>query len=142
MPYYTPPHDSGGILWFQVGPPCVRPSVIRPSVHLSVFCFRMITRVNINGFSPNLVCPLILWRSGLGLLMGKFRQILTELSARDTPIFSFSDDKLSKHQWIFTKLGMCIDIMEICFGIANGQISSNFDRVICLRHAHIFISGC
>ena len=35
----------------------------------------------------NFVCTLILWRSGLGLLMGKFRRILTELSARDTPIF-------------------------------------------------------
>ena len=48
--------------------------------------------VNINGFSPNLVCALILWRSGLGLLMGKFRQFLTELSAPDTPIFWFPDD--------------------------------------------------
>ena len=38
------------------------------------------------------------------------------------PIFSFPDDNLSKHQWIFTKLGMCIDIVEIWFGIANGQI--------------------
>ena len=47
-------------------------------------------------FSPNLVCALILWRSGLGLLMGKFRQIFTELSAQDTPIFSFPDDNLSK----------------------------------------------
>ena len=28
--------------------------------------------------------------------MGKFRQIFTELSARDTPIFSFPDDNLSK----------------------------------------------
>ena len=44
---------------------------------------------------------------------------------------SFPDDNLSKHQWIFTKLGMCIDIVEIWFGIANRQISSNFDRVIC-----------
>ena len=26
---------------------------------------------------------------------------------------------------------MCIDIFEIWFGIANGQISSIFDRVIC-----------
>ena len=26
---------------------------------------------------------------------------------------------------------MRIDIMEICFGIANGQISWIFDRVIC-----------
>ena len=40
--------------------------------------------------------------------------------------FSFPDDNLSKHQWIFTKLGMCIDIMEIWFGIVNGQISSSF----------------
>ena len=87
-----------------------------------------------NGFSPNLVCALILWRSGLGLLMGKFRLILTELSARDTPIFSFPDDNLSKHQWIFPKLGTCIDMKEIWFGIAYGQISSMFDRVICPRH--------
>ena len=55
--------------------------------------------------------------TGLGLLMGKFRQFLTELSARD------------------------IDIKEIWFGIANGQISSNFYRVIRPRHAHIFVSG-
>ena len=55
------------------------PSVVCPSF----FHFQMITSVNINGFSPNLVCALILWRSGLGLLMGKFRQIFMELSARD-----------------------------------------------------------
>ena len=58
--------------------------------------------------------------------MGKFGQILTEFSARDMSIFSFPDDNLSKHQWIFTKLAMCIDIVEICFGMANRQISSNF----------------
>ena len=49
---------------------------------ISIFSFRIITWVNINGFSPNLVCALILWRSGLGLLMGKFCQILTELTAQ------------------------------------------------------------
>ena len=65
---------------------------VHPSVHPSVFRFRMITWVNINGFSPNLVRALILWRSGLGLLMGKFRQFLMELSAPDTPIFTFPDD--------------------------------------------------
>ena len=92
-------------------------------------------------FSPNLVCALILWRSGLGLLMGKFCQFLKELSARHMPIFSFPDDNLSKHQWIFTKLGMCIDIVEIWFGIANSQILSMFDGVICPRHIHIFVSG-
>ena len=29
---------------------------------------------------------------------------------------------------------MCIDFEEIWFGIADGQILSNFDRVICPRH--------
>ena len=37
---------------------------------------------------------------------------------------SFSDDNLSKYQWIFTKLSMAIDIVEIWIGIGNGQISS------------------
>ena len=105
----------------------------------SVFRFQTIAWVNINEFSPNLVCTLILWRSGLGLLMGKFCQNFTELPARDMPIFSFPDDNLSKHQWIFTKFGMCIDIVAIWFGIANEQISSNFYRVICSRHPHIFV---
>ena len=71
--FYTPPHNSGGVLRFHVGCPCVCPSVIRLSVH-----------------------------------------------------FSFPYDILSKHQWIFAKLGMSIDIVEIWFGIANGQISLKF----------------
>ena len=54
---------------------------VRPPVRPSVFHFRMITLVNINGFSSDLICALI---CGLGLPMGNFRQILTELSARDT----------------------------------------------------------
>ena len=53
---------------------------------------------------------------------------------RPSVCFSFPGDNLSKHQWIFTELGMCIDIVEIWFGIVNGQISSNFDGVICPRH--------
>ena len=65
----------------------VRPSVSfteLPAWDMPIFSFPDDNLVNINGFSPNLVCALILWRSGLGLLMGKFRQIFTELSARDT----------------------------------------------------------
>ena len=61
----------------------------------------------------------------------------TSVSVRPS-VCSFPDDNLSKHQWIFTKLGMCIDIVDIWFGIANGQISSNFYGVICPRHTHIF----
>ena len=98
------------------------PSVVRPSVP---FWFPD-DNMNKHQWSPNVVCALILWRAGLGSLMGKFRQILTELSAQDMPIFSFLDDNLSKHQWIFTKLGMCIDIVEIWIGIADGQIFFKF----------------
>ena len=52
--------------------------------------------------------------------MVKFSQLLTELSARYSSIFSFPDDNFRKYQMIFTKLGMCIDIVETWFGIAYG----------------------
>ena len=89
--FYTLSQDSGGVLWFHVGHPCVSPSVSRTSV-----------------------CPCV---------------------------FSFLDDNLSKRQWIFSKLRMCLDIVEIWFGIDNGQISSNVYGITCLRHAHIIVSG-
>ena len=73
--------------------------------------------------------------------MGKFQQLLTELSACETSVFSFLDNNFSKYQWTFTRLGMCIDIVDICFGIADGQILSIFDRVICLQYICILLSG-
>ena len=51
-------------------------------------------------------------------------------------VFSFLDDNLSKRQWIFTKLCVLIDIVEIWFGIVNGQFHqfltelSAWDRAI------------
>ena len=39
-------------------------------------------------------------------------------------IFSFLNDNLSKYQWIVTKLGMCVYIVEIWSGIVNGQYLS------------------
>ena len=45
-------------------------------------------------------------------------------SVRPSVRFPFPDDK---HRRIFTKFGMCIDIVEIWFGIANGHISSKFE---------------
>ena len=47
---------------------------------------------------------------------------------------SFPDNNLSNYQWIFTKLGMYIDIIEASFRIANAQISLIFHRVICPQH--------
>ena len=46
------------------------------------------------------------------------------------PYFHFLDDNLSKYQWFFTKLGVCIDIVEIWYGIVNGQVSSIFDSYL------------
>ena len=53
-----------------------------------------------------MVCSFILWRTGLGLFVGKFHLFLIELSAHDRSIFSFPDDNFSKCQWIFTKFGL------------------------------------
>ena len=78
----------------------------------------------------------------LGIANGQISSIFfMELPARDTSIFSVLDNNLSKCQSIFTKLGICIDTVEIWFGIANGQILSIFDGVIRLRHVHILVSG-
>ena len=54
-----------------------------PSLCVSVFLFRGYN-LNISGFSPNLVCALILWRSGLGFPMGKFCKFLTVCQPHDS----------------------------------------------------------
>ena len=66
--------------------------------------------------------------------------------------FLFLDDNFGKDQWIFTKwiftkLALCIDIVELCTGKANGQISSVTDSIICpgydggrVLSFHVFIS--
>ena len=66
--------------------------------------------------------------------MVEFRLFLTELSARNTSVFYFQDNNLSKSQWIFTKFDVSIDIVENCFGIAQRQIPSVSDRLICACH--------
>ena len=122
--FYSLLHDSGWVLWFHVERPCVCPPTV---YYMSIVSFPDDNAVNINGFSLNLVCALILWKSGLGLFSGKFLQFLTELSAHHTSTFWFPHNNVNKYQWIFTKLGICIYIVEICFEIANGQISSILD---------------
>ena len=42
---------------------------------------------------------------------GQTLSIFSDLFARHTSVVSFSDDNLSKCKWIFTKLGMRIDIV-------------------------------
>ena len=70
--------------------------------------------------------------------MGKFPEFLTVICPQHINIF-FPDNNLSKCQWIFSKLGICIAIVEIWLGIAYGQILSI--RIVRPRHIHIFVSG-
>ena len=98
------------------------PSVYLSFVRPSVFSF-LDYNLSKCQWIFNFVCALILWSSGLGLLMGKFCQFSTQLSPGDMSLSLFLDDNLSNYQWIFTTLSMYIDIFEIWFGIANGQIS-------------------
>ena len=62
-------------------------------------------------------------------------------------VFLFADDNLNNYQWNFTKRGMCIDIVEIWFRIANEQILSMFELSACytivMRYYHftfLFVS--
>ena len=64
---------------------------------------------------------------------------MTELFARHTSVISFPEDNLAKHQWIFIKLGMCVDIVQIWNGIDNEQISSDFDTELSARYTHVFL---
>ena len=76
------------------------------SVHSSVLCMSFCPSIflfqldnlgkYVSVFSPNLVCPLILYSFGLGLLLGKFHQFLTELTACNMFIFYFQANNLSK----------------------------------------------
>ena len=57
-------------------------------------------------------------------------------------LFSFLDDNLSKYQWIFTKLGICTDIVKILFGIANfvnfWQLSAHH-MIVAVYYCFVFL---
>ena len=46
----------------------------------------------------------------------------------------------SKYQWIFTKLDMCIDIVQILFGIANGHFHQFLTNLsVCKMSVYSFL---
>ena len=57
-----------------------------------------------------------------------------ELSPGDMSIFSLLDDNLSNCSWIFTKLCVYIDNLEVWFRITNWKLLPIFDRVIFPLH--------
>ena len=104
------------VVWYYVFP-CQWLSVCP-----SVLGFHFQTWIVFDRFYSNCAFTCISGVGGLGLLMGKFSHFLTV--------------NLSKHQWIFTKLGICIDIVKIWFGIANGQILSILDSYLPATHPY------
>ena len=67
------------------------------------------------------MCALILWRSGLGLLIGQFCQFLRELSVRDMSVFLFPDDNFSQYQWIFIKQMGALVLWRPGLGLLMGK---------------------
>ena len=72
-------------LWFGITNEQISSFLTEISVYFQFWT----TWVNINEFLPNLVCAPILWRSDLGLPMGKFRQFLKALSASHTTVAGY-----------------------------------------------------
>ena len=69
--------------------------------------------------------------------MGKFCQSSMELSARDMTIFLFPDGNLSKHQWIFTKLGKALICRRSGLGLLMGKFRQILTR-LSVRDTPIF----
>ena len=78
-----------------------------------------------------------------GIVNRQILSILAELSAGYMFVFLFPGDNLRKHQSIFTKLGICIDIIEIWFGIDHflTEICPPYDSGGILSF-HVFIFFC
>ena len=119
-------------------------SVCPSNVRTSVFSFLCDNLSKYQSIATKIANDTVIW---FGIVNGKFHIFLTELPACHTSAISFPDDNLRKYQWFVTKHDVCIDSVEIWIGIANGQISPNFDRVICPSHDdggilsfHVFIA--
>ena len=96
----------------------------QPVVHLFVplyFLFLTITWVDNNGFSPNFVCALILWRSDLELLMHKFCQFLTELSPMTCPYFHFQMKTLVNINGFSPNLVCAWILLKSALGLLMGK---------------------
>ena len=61
--------------------------------------------------------------------MGKFRQICKELSARDTPIFSLSDDNLSKQKRFSSNMLYALTLRTSGLGLLMGKFRQIFKEL-------------
>ena len=72
--------------------------------------------------------------------MGKFREIFTELSARDTPIFRFRMITLVNNKGFSSNLLYVLTVRRSGLELLIGTFRQIFTEVS-PRHVHIFISG-
>ena len=63
------------------------------------------------------------------MLMGEFRQIFTELSARDTPIFSFLDDNLVNNKGFSSILLYALTLRRSALGLIMGKFHLIFTEL-------------
>ena len=58
-------------------------------------------------------------------------------------VFSFPDDNLSNFQWLFIKLGLGMNIMEIWIGLLMNNVGQLFTELSALelKKKHIYILG-
>ena len=107
----------------------VCPSVVRPSV----FSFTDDNFSKYQWFSPNLVCALILWRAGLGLLMGKsmFERVVCPSYDRGG-ILSFSG-------FICLKFSFCISVffLQSSFHFDMGLSSLRFTELFSINQKNL-----
>ena len=61
--------------------------------------------------------------------MGKFRQIFTELSARDTPTFSFPDDNLVNNNGFSSNLLYALTLRRSGLGLLMGKFRQFFTEL-------------
>ena len=59
------------------------------------------------------------WYSAYYFMVTVHQLFIEQLHVRPS-VFSFPDNGLSKYLWIFTKISMCLDIIEIRFGLLMG----------------------
>ena len=83
--------------------------------------------------SPNLVCALILWKSSLGLLTGKYRQILKELAARPMTVAGYY-----RFTFLFFALMICFKASEKFYSCSWNCIKLNGEGWIFFPTTHTF----
>ena len=93
---------------------------VRPYVRSSAHSFHSLLEAFFVQFISKLLRELILGRSVLGLQMGKIWQIRTELRPLIDVRNWFSLSIFGIPLPIFFKLGMRVDILKECSGIADG----------------------